>query len=116
MNTFMKRISVYLVAAIISVGATYGTYKYLEQSRPYSAADTYNYGNEFDQKNVQLTSFTEDGYPDFTQAAENTVHAVVHIKSTAKSEVNSEPNVRRQPMNPFEFFFGPEQGGGGGGY
>lgn len=113
MNTFMKRISVYLVAAIISVGATYGTYKYLEQSRPYSAADTYNYGNEFDQKNVQLTNFTEDGYPDFTQAAENTVHAVVHIKSIAKSESSPELNSRRQPMNPFEFFFGPEQGGGG---
>lgn len=111
MNTFMKRISVYLVAAIISVGATYGTYKYLEQARPYSVADTYNYGSEFDQKNVQLTSFTNDGYPDFTQAAENTVHAVVHIKSTSKPAEMQDPRERRQPMNPFEFFFGPGQGG-----
>lgn len=110
MNTFMKRISVYLVAAIVSVGATYGTYKYLEQARPYSAADTYNYGNEFDQENIQLTNYTAEGYPDFTQAAENTLHAVVHIKSTVKREDPRE--ARRQPMNPFEFFFGPEQGGG----
>lgn len=110
MNTFMKRISVYLVAAIVSVGATYGTYKYLEQAKPYSAADTYNYGKEFDQKNVQLASYTSEGYPDFTQAAENTIHAVVHIKSIAKQEARE---ARRQPMNPFEFFFGPGQGGGG---
>lgn len=110
MNTFMKRISVYLVAAIVSVGATYGTYKYLEQARPYSAADTYNYGNEFDQKNIQLASYTSEGYPDFTQAAENTIHAVVHIKSTVKRD---ERQQRPQAMNPFEFFFGPGQGGGG---
>lgn len=112
MNTFMKRISVYLVAAIISVGATYGTYKYLEQSKPYSVADTYNYGSEFDQKNIQLASFTSDGYPDFTQAAENTVHAVVHIKSIAKQDESQMRRGGRQPMNPFEFFFGPGQGGG----
>lgn len=108
MNTFMKRISVYLVAALISVGATYGTYKYLERAKPYSVADTYNYGNEFEQEGVQLASYTEDGYVDFTKAAEHTVHAVVHIKSVSKAEVRQGP----QRVNPFEFFFGPGFGGG----
>ena len=109
MNTFIKRASVYLVAALISVGATYGTYKYLEQSKPYSNADTYNYGNRFNQKNVALASYAEESYPDFTQTVEGAVHAVVHIKSITVREVQAQ----RMPQNPFEFFFGP---GGGNDY
>lgn len=111
MNTFMKRISVYLVAALISVGATYGTYKYLEGAKPYSVADTYNYGNEFNQdKKVHLASYTEDGYPDFSEAAERTVHAVVHIKSVTKAEKNSQ----QMPSDSFfDFFFGPGYRGRG---
>lgn len=111
MNTFMKRFSVYLVAALISIGATYGTYKYLERSKPYSVADTYNYGNNFNQEGVQLASYTEDGYIDFTKAAENTVHAVVHIKSVTKVEAR-QGGSQRMPSSPFEFFFGPGFGGG----
>lgn len=106
MNKFIKRISVYLVAALISVGATYGTYKYLESSRPYSNADTYNYGNSFNQKNVTLASYTDEAYPDFTEAAEKAVHAVVHIKSITVREAQ----YQQMPSNPFfDFFFGPGQ-------
>lgn len=111
MSNFVKRISVYLVAALISVGATYGTYKYLEKSKPYSVADTtYNYGSKFNQDNVTLASYDADTYPDFTQAAEGAVHAVVHIKSTTVREAQSQYG--QIPSNPFfEYFFGPQEGG-----
>ena len=111
MNTFVKRISVYLVAALVSVGATYGTYKYMESSKPYSNADTYNYGSRFNQESVTLAKYADESYPDFTQAAEDAVHAVVHIKSITRSE-NKMQQQQMAPESFFDFFFGPGQRGG----
>ena len=56
--------------------------------------------NSFGQDpNVKLTSLTtSDGFPDFTEVAEKTVHGVVHIKSISIRE--------QQMVNPFDFFFG----------
>lgn len=112
MKKIWKNVSTYVVVALVSIGATYGTYSYLNNNSHYSSADIYNYGNEFDQANVHLASLTAEGYPDFTKAAENSVHAVVHIKSTVKAQAQSQQ--RRQMIDPFEFFFGPGQGGGRG--
>lgn len=111
MNKTWKSISTYIVVALVSIGATYGTYTVLENNRNYSSADSYNYGHEFDQKGVQLASLTADGYPDFTKAAENSTHAVVHIKSTVKAQA-SQGQGRQRMIDPFEYFFG--DGGRGG--
>lgn len=56
--------------------------------------------NSFGQDpNVKLTNMTtEDGFPDFTEVAEKSVHGVVHIKSTSIRE--------QQMINPFDYFFG----------
>lgn len=82
----------------------------MEHRRGYSSADFYNYGQEFDQKGVRLASLTTEGYPDFTKAAENSVHAVVHIKSTVKSQASSQG--RQRAIDPFEYFFGFGDRGG----
>ena len=111
MKKILKNASTYIVAALISIGASYGTYSYLNSRASYSSADIFNYGQEFDQKNVHLASLTADGYPDFTKAAESSIHAVVHIKSTVKS-VETAGRRQRQMIDPFEYFFGFGDRGG----
>ena len=110
MKKIWKNISSYVVVALVSVGATYGMYTYLDHGN-YSTSDRYNYGSEFDQKNMHLASLTEGGYPDFTKPAENSIHAVVHIKSTVKAQVNQQ-NRQQQMIDPFEYFFGFGDRGG----
>lgn len=112
MEKIWKNILSYAAVALISVGATFGTYSYLESrnSDNYSSADRYNYSNEFNQKNVHLASLTGDGFPDFTKVAENSVHAVVHIKSVVKAQASSRRQQR--PIDPFEYFFGFGDRGG----
>lgn len=111
MNKFLKTFSVFLVAAIISIIATLGTYKYLEYSSKGQIVDNYNYGSSFGQdRNLTLTSYNEDAYPNFTDAAEKALHAVVHIKSTVKpAQQDSRQQMQSNPL--FEYFFGPGQGG-----
>lgn len=106
MKKFLKSISTYVVVALVSIGATYGMYSYMDSKRDNNSTNYNNHGSTFKQENVHLTSLTADGYPDFTKAAESSVHAVVHIKSTVKGS----PQSRRQ-INPFEYFYGnPGQG------
>jgi Do/DeqQ family serine protease len=110
MKKIWKNISTYVVVALVSIGATYGMYSFMEHKKGYSSADFYNYGSEFDQKGVHLASLTAEGYPDFTKAAENSIHAVVHIKSTVKSQASSQG--RQRAIDPFEYFFGFGDRGG----
>lgn len=110
MSKFWKGISVLALTVLVSVGASYGTYAYLNNKSNYSTYDILGYGKSFDQKNVHLASLTSGGYPDFTKAAENSIHAVVHIKSTvAPSESASRS---QQYIDPFEYFFGFGDRGG----
>jgi len=111
MKKFWKILSVFVLVALVSVGATYATYNYMEGKRGYSSTDSYNYGNKFDQEGVRLASLTADGYPDFTKAAENSIHAVVHIKSTVKAQ-SSQGQGRQRMVDPFEYFFGFGDRGG----
>ncbi|MBS5980440.1 MAG: trypsin-like peptidase domain-containing protein, partial [Dysgonomonas mossii] len=104
MKKIWKNISTYALVALVSIGATYGMYTFMDHRRGYSSADFYNYGEEFNQKGVHLASLTAEGYPDFTKAAENSIHAVVHIKSTVKSQAPAQG--RQRAIDPFEYFFG----------
>ena len=58
------------------------------------------YSNLFKQdQNVVLTNLTtNEGYPDFTEAAERSLDGVVHVKTKTVSH--------QQYINPFDFFFG----------
>ncbi|MDR1090660.1 MAG: Do family serine endopeptidase [Prevotella sp.] len=110
MKKIWKNISTYVLVALVSIGATYGMYTYLDYRRGYSSADSYNYGHEFDQSGVRLASLTSDGYPDFTKAAENSIHAVVHIKSTVKSQASQSRRQQRSGDPFFDWFFGNPDG------
>lgn len=110
MKTFWKSISTYIVVVLISIGASYGIYSYMDSKKGYSSSDSYNYGTEFDQKGVHLASLTPDGYPDFTKAAESSLHAVVHIKSTVK---RANPDQSRRQPDQFDFFGFGDRGGRG---
>ena len=101
------------VAAIVLLSsgvAGLTTYKMLQKNMP---ADSTSAFNEMFQQNpnVRLASYNAvDAQPvDLTQAAENSVHAVVHIRSTQASKVQ-EVEVR----DPFSDFFGEFFGGRGG--
>ncbi|SHF72676.1 Do family serine endopeptidase [Dysgonomonas macrotermitis] len=112
MKKLWKNASTYIVAALISVGASYGTFSYLNGRSNYSTSDVFSYAKEFNQENVHLASLTSEGYPDFTKAAESTVHAVVHIKSTVKPTAQESRRGRQQMIDPFEYFFGFGDRGG----
>jgi len=101
------------VAAIVLLSsgvAGLTTYKMLQKNAPTNTVSAFN--DMFQQNpNVRLASYNAvDAQPvDLTQAAENSVHAVVHIRSTQASKVQ-EVEVR----DPFSDFFGDFFGGRGG--
>ena len=101
------------VAAIVLLSsgvAGLTAYKMLQKNMP--ADSTAAFSDMFQQNpNVRLASYNAvDAQPvDLTQAAENSVHAVVHIRSTQASKVQ-EVEVR----DPFSDFFGEFFGGRGG--
>ncbi len=103
MKRIWKQAAGYVAVVALSAGATFATYSMLEANRGISTADTYNYGAEFNQKGVKLAALTPQGYPDFTKPAENSVHAVVHIKAVKRA---TQIQQRRQVLDPLEFFFG----------
>lgn len=82
------------------------TYKLLQSN---SAKET-SYNEMFQQNpNVKLAAFDAiNAQPiDLTQAAENSLHAVVHIKSTQEAKTRT---VQQAP-DIFDFFFGDGRGG-----
>lgn len=111
MKKIWKNLSACIIVAAISIGATYATYSYLDHSKG-GSLDIASYGSSFDQKNVRLASLTSEGYPDFTKPAESSIHAVVHIKSTVKSQ----PQSKQRAIDPFEYFFGFGDRGGSNDY
>lgn len=91
----MKQTVRLLLVAIFAGTITLGGYKMLEKDAPISFApqQTANYIP------TNLSAMAAEMTTDFTEAAEKTVHAVVHVKNIT---------VSRQPSNIFEYF----QGGG----
>lgn len=96
------------VAAIVVLSsgvAGVTTYKMLQKERPAAFSEMFE-----QNPNVRLAAYSAaDAQPiDLTQAAENSVHAVVHIRSTQASKVQ-EVEVR----DPFADIFGDFFGRGG---
>ncbi|MBK5214997.1 MAG: trypsin-like peptidase domain-containing protein [Flavobacteriaceae bacterium] len=91
----MKQTIRLFLVALFAGAVTLGGYKILEKKEHISFAPQEN-------SNFIPTNFSGNGAEmntDFTEAAEKTVHAVVHVKNTT---------VSRQPTNIMEYF----QGGG----
>ncbi len=96
-NSWKLFLSFLLIGALsAAVGA--GTYSYLSQRHSESGSGSQVF-NQAGYKTVGYALPAEN--TDFTFAAEQTVHAVVHIKSVTKASSRGE-----QQMNPWDFFFG----------
>ena len=91
----MKQTIRLFLVALFSGAITLGGYKFFEKKEHISFAPQQN--SNFIPTNFSSTA--EGMNTDFTDAAEKTVHAVVHVKNTT---------VSRQPTNIMEYF----QGGG----
>ncbi len=92
----MKHTFQLVLVGLFAGAITLGGYKYFEKN------ETFNLSPQ-QAANFIPTSFNDNSFPetniDFTNAAEKTVHAVVHVKNTT---------VSRQPTNMLEYL----QGGG----
>ncbi|MDR1682122.1 MAG: Do family serine endopeptidase [Candidatus Symbiothrix sp.] len=91
----------FFVVSVLSAGVAVGTYSYLDKSHSVTADKTL-----FDQSGYHPVAYNLAAAEntDFTLAAEQSVNAVVHIKSVAKPAGNQRGN--RNYIDPFEFFFG----------
>lgn len=106
MNTVStKNIVAIIVIAVLSSFVTIFGYNYFVTKKSYSdasssAVEIKEYADSFNQnQNVRLASLTtNEGYPDFTEAAAKSVDGVVHVKVKSISQ--------QQYTNPFDFFFG----------
>jgi len=99
----VKLVLSFLLVSLLSAGVAIGTYSYLNKRN-----ENFSTGNLLNQPGFRTVGYaTPAENTDFTYAAEQTVNAVVHIKSIVKPAENSKPNLRRRGMiDPFEFFFG----------
>lgn len=91
----MKQTAKLFLVALIAGALTLGGYKYFiepETSIAYHTQDETSFIPTNYTGNMAAAMET-----DFTQAAEKTVHAVVHVKNTTMS---------RQPTNAMEYFYG----------
>lgn len=110
MNTSNTKsvIAILLVAILSSVITLFGYHTIIVKGEKKLTGSTVNPTTEemgvlaesFNQdKNVVFTSLTtQEGYPDFTEAASRSVDGVVHVKTKTISQ--------QQYINPFDFFFG----------
>lgn len=87
--------------SIISSGFTLSAYTLMSENNPQQPANEYVRTAGFNSASASSAVL-----PDFTVAAENSVHAVVHIKATASRKV-----MNNQSNDPFfDFFFGDRGG------
>jgi len=113
MKKLWKNVSTYLLVALISVGGTYATYSYLNGRSSDGSVDVFKtFSGQNDGNKLHLASLTAEGYPDFTKVAESATHAVVNIKSTIKQD-NTKRRSQQRAIDPFEYFFGFGDRGGG---
>ena len=105
---FKQVLTIILVAILSATVALFG-YDYMQKRNASSKQSNQaireysdNFSQEFNQNNVRLANMTtSEGYPDFTKAAEKTIHGVVHVKSTKAASRR-----KQQIVDPFEYFFG----------
>jgi len=98
----LKLIFGFFLVSVVSAGVAIGTYSYLNGKKENNV-----FGNAFNLPGFHAVGYaTPAENTDFTYAAEQTVNAVVHIKSVARPSERSRGN--RGYVNPFDFFFGDD--------
>lgn len=103
MKSKLKVFVSFLLIGILSALIAVGVFSYISKKN-----EVVNYdGSAFDQRGyypVGMTVAAEN--IDFTLAAEQSIHAVVHIKSVAKATQRGQ---QRRYIDPFDFLFGNPQ-------
>ncbi|HTN68862.1 MAG TPA: trypsin-like peptidase domain-containing protein [Dysgonamonadaceae bacterium] len=110
MKANFKQVLIIILVAVLSATVALFGYDYMQKRNISSkhlnrtrSETSRKFAQEFDQNNVRLANLTtSDGYPDFTEAAQKTIHGVVHVKTTKTPSKRQ----RQQYIDPFEFFFG----------
>ncbi len=102
MKKIFRFLGIVLLIAAVSAGTTLAVLKY---SNPQFQITNYKSQITNDSTGIpvaysRFASLPQAGETDFTQAAELSVNAVVHVKTTYRNQVSS------QQMDLFEFFFG----------
>lgn len=110
-EVFKKVLGIGAVALLSAGVAGYTAYSVANHTEPNVESNSYFSEVFTNSPGVQMASYnTSQSQPvDLTEAAEKSLHAVVHIKSTQHSKVKS---MRRAP-DIFDFFFGYDGRGGG---
>jgi len=105
MKTF-KLVIGFLVVSLLSASVAIGVYSYLNRKN----GNFFSSSNSLDQPGLRTVGYAPPAEnTDFTYAAEQTVNAVVHIKSVVKPSDSDQGRGSRRKggyMDPFEFFFG----------
>lgn len=107
MKKMWKNVLGVMAIVAVSVGAAVGTSFYLTNknlsaSAGYAVETEYGFKQQpFHYANYNLVAAENI---DFTVAAENSIHAVVHIKATTNAQQRGQGG--RQYIDPFEYFFG----------
>ena len=95
MKKSIQLFSIALCASVLSIG---GYSLYLENDESMSTDYDIPWQNQKAQPKTQLATFyASDSSSNFTEAAEKTINAVVHVKNVT---------VTRQARNAFEYFYG----------
>lgn len=97
----MKKLASLLIVSVLGGALTLGSYKlFFEDEHEAFLPQESSKVNNVIPANLSTRSYGTN--PDFTEAAEKTVHAVVHVKNIT---------VFKGPRNIWEYYYGQEQGG-----
>ena len=102
MKKLFRFLGTVLLVAAVSAGTTLAVLKYGNSSNQ-SPITNYKFSSDslgLPTAYSRFASLPQAGETDFTQAAELSVNAVVHVKTTYRNQISS------QQMDLFEFFFG----------
>lgn len=100
-KTLLIGLGALLALGLVGVSSAYFTARILVKDNAQA-----RYVTPINQPQVRLTNLSQDGSPiDFTYAAEQTVHAVVHVKTYTNQSMRY-GSYRNQEPSLWDFFFG----------
>ena len=95
MNSTIKNSFAYVLIGVSSALGSYGIFSYANKNNYFSNQETAPSFNHFASAPNYMSNYTP---PDFVEASDKSVNAVVNIKNLSSAS--------EQEMNPFDFFFG----------
>jgi len=109
MKTFWEKTLVIVIVAVISFVTSIGAFTYLVRNNDIVRSSMIDEGTPFKQS-VKLANYASEMAEniDFTYAAEQAIHAVVHIRAVQRAQTSRRGD--SQNFDFFEYFFGQREG------